>query len=339
MEVKRSTPQKLLISLLFLTLFALLFDLSSGSVSVTFRTFFRALYSGEPGVFHTLLWHYRIPKMLTALLVGAAISVSGLLMQNLFRNLLAGPYILGISSGASLGVALFVFLGFSAGWLVSLSNWALVVAAVTGALLFMFIIGYLSFRVYHTTALLVAGVLLSAFASSITGMLEYFSDQARLKTYMVWTLGSLSGLDPAQLSIFALLVSSGLALLFVFSKKWDALLLGDDYARSLGIRVQRVKTLLILLTGLLVGATTAFAGPILFIGIAVPYMARVLARTARHSVLIPITLLSGMASMLFFDGLSASLLRNGGLPINLITSFFGAPVVLWLVMRKAKVSS
>lgn len=325
--------RKTLVVLLLLTLLAAFFDLYSGSVHLSLPRFLQALFSRHHTPFHTLLWVYRIPKMLTALLVGASVSTSGLLMQNLFRNPLAGPYILGVSSGASLGVALLVFLGFSAGWWIALSNWALVGAGVAGASLFLLVIGYLSFRVYETAALLITGVLLSAFAASIIGVLQYFSDQARLKTYVVWTFGSLSSLDNQQLSIFALITLLGLGTLFCFSKAWDTLLLGEDYAQSLGIPVRRMKVLLIVLTGLLVGVTTAFVGPILFIGIAIPYLARMLSGTARHSVLIPFTLLCGMASMLFFDGLSACLMREVVLPINLITAFFGAPVVLWLVIR------
>jgi len=287
---------------------------------------------------YLIIWELRIPKMLTAVLAGAALSVSGLQMQTLFRNPLAGPYVLGISSGASLGVALVVmgssYWGYQWGGLSG--SWLLIGAAITGAILTLLLMMQMASHMQagQNTALLIAGLMLGTTVSAIVSLLEYFSSSEELQRYVMWGFGSLTAVDWQKMKAFAPFIATGLLISLLYFKPLDVLHLGEVYAQTSGIHVRKVRLHLVILTGVLAGGITAFCGPIGFIGLAVPQMSRLLARTARNSVLLPLSAMLGACMLLLCDMLCYVPPRGQVLPINAITSLIGAPVVIWIVLRR-----
>lgn len=327
------------IFLLVISLFIL--DIILGSVSIKFSEVIKVLFADTDSNFETIILKFRLPKAITALLVGIALSVSGLQMQTIFRNPMAGPDVLGISSGASLGVA-FIILGFSAKIsiesLEGLGNWILVAASWAGAGAVMILIMFLSSRVKDIMTILILGIMLSSGISAIVTMMQYFSNETMLKAYVIWTMGSLGNLTSGQLNVLIICVTAGLLLSLSSAKMLNALLLGENYAGSIGLNVRFARIMIFSCTSILTGTVTAFCGPIGFIGIAVPHLTRFVFKTADHKILILGTVLTGGAVMLASDIISQLPGYNSVLPVNAITSLIGIPVVIWVIMRNRNYS-
>ncbi len=337
-----SSRHKLIFSgLLILALVFFLLDIFLGSVSLKVSEVIQAISGNAvPGV-ETIVMKFRLPKAITATFVGIALSLSGLQMQTLFRNPMAGPYVLGISSGASLGVA-FVVLGLSVNIspesLKGLGNWSLVAASWAGAGLIMLVMLFLSARVKDILTVLIIGIMLSAGISAIVSLMQYFSHETMLKAYIIWTMGSLGNLTASQLNVLLLSVSAGILLSLLSVKMLNALLLGENYAGSIGLNVRFSRIMIFAGTSILAGSITAFCGPIGFIGIAVPHIVRIIFRTSDHKILIPGTILTGSAVMLISDLISQMPGSDNVLPVNSVTALMGIPVVIWVIMRNRKYS-
>ena len=319
----------------------LILDIFFGSVSIRASEVIKALFSNTGSNFETIILKFRLPKAITALTVGIALSLSGLQMQTVFRNPLAGPDILGISSGASLGVA-FVILGFSGSIspdsLKGLGNWILVAAAWIGAGAVMILVMFISSRVKDIMTILIIGIMLSSGISAVVIIMQYFSNETMLKAYVIWTMGSLGNLTTSQLNVLFISVTGGIALSLISAKILNALSLGENYARSIGLNVKFSRVIIFSCTSILAGSVTAFCGPIGFIGIAVPHIARILLKTSDHKILIPGTILTGGAVMLASDIISQLPGSESVLPINSVTSLIGVPVVIWVILRNRKYS-
>ncbi len=285
-----------------------------------------------------IIVNYRLPKAITAVLVGIGLSISGLLMQTLFRNPLAGPYVLGLSSGASLGVA-FVILGASVlpPFLSSilLSSYGIILASTIGSTMVLLLVLVVSQKLRDTAAILIVGLMFGSFTSAIVSVLSYFSTAEQLQKFTFWSMGSLGNLSWSSILILSICVSIGLLLSLYSIKPLNALLLGENYAKSMGLNFNRARLIIILATSILVGSITAYAGPIAFIGLAVPHIAKLVFQTSNHTILYWSTLLFGAAIMLICDVVSQMPGMEITLPINAITSILGAPVVIWLLVRKS----
>jgi iron complex transport system permease protein len=320
----------------FLLLLLLIADVAVGSTTVAPLEALKAWLCGEDSPQSIILFRYRIPKTITAIMAGVSLSISGLQMQTVFRNPLADPYILGVSTGAGLGVALFL-LGapfFSTFALFSLGQ---AFAAWVGAAGIMLLLVAVSARVRDIMAILVLGVILGSAVSAIITLLQYFGQAAALKSYVLWTMGSIGNVSASQLVILCATTLTGSIAALFSCKALNALMLGEDYARTLGYRVGLQRTVFILIATLLTGAVTAFCGPIGFVGIAVPHVARMLCRSANHGVLMPVSMLLGACALLLCDVLSQ--LPAGydtSLPINTITALLGLPVVIFVIVRNQK---
>ena len=334
--------QKLIFAaLLFLVLSFLILDIFLGSVSIKASEVLKAIFTNTGSNYETIILKFRLPKAITAIIVGIALSLSGLQMQTIFRNPMAGPDVLGISSGASLGVA-FVILGFSADIspesLKGFGNWILVVASWAGAGAVMLLVMFISSRVKDIMTILILGIMLSSGISAIVIIMQYFSNETMLKAYVIWTMGSLGNLTSSQLSVLLISVSIGVLLSLISSKILNALLLGENYARSIGLNIRIARVVIFACTSILAGSVTAFCGPIGFIGIAVPHMARILFKTSDHKILIPGTILTGGAVMLASDIISQLPGSESILPVNSVTSLIGIPVVVWVIMLNRRYS-
>ena len=327
--------------LLLLVLIFFILDILFGSVSIKASEVIRAIFTSTESNFETIVLRFRLPKAITALTVGVALSLSGLQMQTVFRNPMAGPYVLGISSGASLGVA-FVILGFSShitpDSINGLGNWILVAASWVGAGAVMMLIMVISSRVKDIMTILILGIMLSSGISAIVIIMQYFSNETMLKAYVIWTMGSLGNLTSNQLNVLLISVSAGMILSLFSSKMLNALLLGENYAGSIGLNVRFARIVIFICTSILAGSVTAFCGPIGFIGIAVPHIARILFKTSDHKILIPGTILIGGAVMLMSDIISQLPGSENVLPVNAVTSLIGIPVVIWVILRNRKYS-
>jgi len=285
-----------------------------------------------------IVLNFRLPKAIAALLAGMALSVSGLQMQTIFRNPLADPYILGISSGSGFGVALFVlgtgFWGISS--VLWIQNLGMALAGWIGAFVMLAVITAVSARLRDTMSMLVMGIMVGGAVSAVVGVMQYFSEATALKTYVLWTMGSFSAIALGQLWLMTPAILLGLLGAFITLKWLDVLMLGDSYAQSMGLHVKRSRTLLLLISGLLAGTVTAFCGPIGFIGIAVPHVARMIFGTAAHKVLMPATMLIGGSVMLLSDILSQLPVSGGVLPINTITALLGIPIIIFVIFRNQR---
>ena len=283
---------------------------------------------------------YRLPKAIVAIIVGMGLAISGLLMQTLFRNPLAGPYVLGLSSGASLGVALVIlgsaFLPSFASELV-LSSYGIVIASSLGSFAVLLAVLAVAQRLRDTMAILIVGLMFGSLTNALVGTLTYFSTAEQLQKFTFWSLGTLGNLSWTSIAILSVCVLIGLVLSLVSIKPLNTLLLGENYAKSLGLNYAKARFTIILATSILAGSITAFAGPIAFIGLAVPHMAKLLFQTSNHLVLFWSTLLLGAIVMLSCDTIAQVPGNDITLPINAITSVIGAPVVIWLLIRKKKV--
>lgn len=318
-----------------------LLNLSLGSVYIQFTDVCSILLGQESpnASWDYIILNFRLPKTITAILVGAGLSVCGLLMQTLFRNPLAGPYVLGLSSGASLGVALLILGGsVLGGFLTGLvfSKWAIVVAASLGSILVMLAVISTAIRVKDTMALLIIGLMFASLTGAIVSILAYFSPANSLQQYIFWSFGSLGNLDWSEVGILFFFVLIGLILSLSVLKNMNALLLGEDYAKSLGVPISKNRNIIIIATGIIAGSITAFAGPIAFVGLAVPHLVRQMVKTSNHFVLFPSVIFGGAIIMLICDSIAQLPGSDLTLPINAVTSIFGAPVVIWLLLRKKK---
>ncbi|MGB5369067.1 MAG: iron ABC transporter permease [Flavobacteriaceae bacterium] len=320
---------------------ALVLNISLGSVTIPFGDTLKAVFGGtlENRSWKYIIWNYRIPKAFTAVMVGSGLALSGLLMQTFFRNPLAGPFVLGISSGASLGAAILVMGSslFSGLWALGLVNdISLALASSIGSFLVLMAVMVVASKVKDTMALLIIGLMFGSITAAIVSVLSYFSDAERLRQYIFWSFGSLGNLSWSQLSLLFGILTTG-SVMGIFSiKALNALLLGENYAKSLGVDLKTAKYMIIVATGILAGGITAFAGPIAFVGLAVPHLTRQIFNTTDHSILLPAVLMYGAILMLLCDTVAQLPNSANVLPINAITSILGAPVVIWLLVRKRK---
>lgn len=320
-------------------LFLFVINISLGSVSIPLKEVFRSLSGGiaSKETWEYILINYRLPKAIAAVLVGIGLSISGLLMQTLFRNPLAGPYVLGLSSGASLGVAT-VILGsallppFIATLL--LSSYGIILASSVGSCTVLLAVLAVSHRLRDTMAILIVGLMFGSLTSAIVGTLTYFSTAEQLQKFTFWSLGNLGNLSWTSISLLSICVAIGLFFSLLSIKPLNSLLLGENYAKSLGLNYKKSRLIIIFATSILAGSITAFAGPIAFIGLAVPHIAKLVFQTSNHTILVWSTLLFGAIIMLICDSISQLPGSDFTLPINAVTSIFGAPIVIWLLIRK-----
>ena len=329
-SMRRKTLVFSFLIVLCVLLFAL--NISIGSVAIPFKEVVKILF-GEEG--SKLSWTYiimisRLPGALTALIAGAALAVSGLLVQTLFRNPLAGPSVLGISSGASLGVALVML---AAGGSMVISYSVVAAAAMCGAALVLFLVLLVAQRMRDNVTMLIFGLMAGYIISSVVSVLEFQSEDSALRSFIHWSFGSFSGMTWQQLQILALSVGVGAGLSFFVFKPMDAWLLGEEHAESVGVNTNVTRILVILIVGILAGAVTAFCGPIAFLGLATPHLARGLWPETRHLYAIPLVALVGAILALLCDIISRSPGATGVLPLNAVTSMVGAPVVIWVILR------
>lgn len=329
---------------LFITLFSILIlafisNLALGNVMIPFGDVCKILttQTHEKSTWIYIVLEYRLPKAFVAILTGIGLSISGLIMQTLFRNPLAGPYVLGLSSGASLGVAIvimgsFLLPNFIADFLVN--DYGILIGAFIGSLLVLLLVFFVASKLKDTMSILIVGLMFSSLTSAIINILTSFSSAEKLQKFTFWTLGSLGNLNKNQVLLLAVVVSIGLLLSFAIIKPLDGLLLGENYARSLGISIKRTRNISILATSILAGTITAFVGPIAFVGLAIPHMSKLIFQTSNHKTLFIATLFLGAITMLVCDTISQMPNQDFTIPINAITSILGAPVVIWLIIRK-----
>ena len=318
------------IGLFLLLLLLALLDVCSGSIWISPLS---TLNSQLSTLNSQLLLHLRLPKMLTAILAGASLSVAGLMMQTLFRNPLAGPYILGVSSGASLGVALVTMVTTILPLAFSLSPHSLIAtSAIIGSMLTMLLVMLFARRIRSNVTLLIVGMMVGNIAGALVNMIQNFANPDSLKLFVVWTLGSLSGVSWEELPTLAIGIAIAAIIVLMLIKPLNGLLLGEDYARGLGIHVERTRWMMVLASCLLAGSVTAFCGPIAFIGVAVPHIARGIFATSNHRLTVPASALIGANILLVCDILCN--LGTYSLPISTMSALFGAPIILWIVLKK-----
>ena len=316
-------------------------NISLGSVNIPFKATVQHVFlSGSTDdSWHYIIWNYRIPKAVTAILVGAGLSLSGLLMQTFFRNPLAGPFVLGISSGASLGAAFLIMgSGFISSWLGIhfINDVTLAIAASLGSFLVLLAVIAMARKVKDTMALLIIGLMFGSITAALVTVLSYFAKAEELQQYIYWSFGTVGNLNWSQVSLLGLITVIGLLISIYSIKSLNALLLGENYARSMGVQIRKSRYLIIIATGILAGSVTAFAGPIAFLGLAVPHLTRQIFNTTDHKILVPGVVLYGAILLLICDTIAQLPSSSYVLPINAITSIIGAPVIIWLLIRKRK---
>jgi len=329
----------LMLVVLIITVFLFILDIVLGSVSIKLKDIVDVLLNKSDSEIYSIIVKFRIPKAFTAFLAGISLSVSGLQLQTIFRNPMAGPYVLGISAGASLGVAVLI-LGFSdyftAKSLELLGSWSIAAAAWMGAGIVIVIIMLISLKIKDILAILILGIMLSGGISSVVSIMQYFSSETMLKSYVIWTMGSLGNLSSQQLQVMAVCVTAGLIISFFSLKMLNAMLIGEVYAGTLGVNIKRARIIIFTSTSLLTGTVTAFCGPIGFIGVAVPHIARMFFKTSDHRVLLPSVVLIGGSVMLASDIISQLPGSERVLPVNAVTSLIGIPVVIWAILKTRK---
>jgi iron complex transport system permease protein len=327
----RSLILFLTLSLLAIGLF--LADLAWGSIHISVREILSVFAGkGANGINTEILLNFRLPKAITAILAGASLSVAGLMMQTLFRNSLADPYILGVSSGASLGVALVMMAATFLPVAFVSSGWALIAAAIIGASVVLILVVGVSFKVHNAVSLLIVGLMFGTIAGSLVSVLQNFSNPDAIKLFIMWTFGSLSAVTWNYMQVLLPVVLIGLGMAFFLQKRLDGLLLGENYARGLGISIVNTRLLIVVATGLLAGGITAFTGPIAFVGVAIPHIARGIFKTSSHKVLLPATILCGASLLLTCDIITQ--IPTYTLPINTVSALFGAPIIIWIIIKK-----
>ncbi|QZE15747.1 iron ABC transporter permease [Halosquirtibacter laminarini] len=325
-------------SSLFLVL-VLLLDLYIGSAEITWSDLAVIVTGGKTSnpILNDIVWDIRVPRLWAACIVGSTLAVAGLQMQTLFRNPLAGPYILGVSSGASLGVA-FLILGVGSTYFSFMGSawgsWSLALAAWIGSGGVLLFILYLSSKVRDIMTILVLGILFSGVTTSIVNLLQYFGSEAALKSFVVWTMGSIGSVTNTQLMVMAAVSFFGVFLSFLMSKRLDAFMLGERYALSLGVNLKLTRAVIFLSTTMIAGTVTAFCGPIGFIGVVIPHISRMILSTASHRILIPASMILGAVFLVAGDIISQVPGFSMVLPINSVMSLLGIPIVLWVILKK-----
>jgi len=329
----------LFVSLIILLLGLFTADLLLGSVKIPVSDIFLALRGKSSEIYNQIILEFRLPKAITAVVAGMALSVCGLQMQTIFRNPLAGPDVLGINAGASLGVALLVlgFSSFFANTIFTVTGaWSIVIMAWIGSGAVLLLILLISVRVRDIMTILILGILFSGAVSSLVSVLQYFSNESMLKSFVIWTMGSLGGVTSTQLKVLVPSLIIGLLISFFMIKQLDVIMLGEKYSLSTGVNVQVVRALIFISTSIMAGSVTAFCGPIAFIGVAVPHLSRMLFKTSSHFILLPATILIGSVTMLLSDIISQLPGLNITLPINAITSILGVPVIIWIIFNNKR---
>ncbi len=325
----RYTTYYTILTLLLVALFVA--DVSVGSVFIPFSELFETPDGDlNSQVNHQILFNLRLPKALTAIIAGMGLSVTGMMMQTLFRNPLAGPYILGVSSGATLGVALVTMSATMLSVSVA-GSWSVALAGIAGSTLVLMLVMLFSRHVRNNVSLLIVGMMIGSVVGAIVNVLQNFSNPDALKLFIVWTLGSLTSVTWSQMWLLLPLFALGMVLCLLLCKPLNGMLLGDNYAIGLGINMRRMRMSMVLVTGLLAGSITAFCGPIAFIGVAVPHLARGLMRTSEHHVVYWAAALLGANLLLVCDILSS--LFSHPLPISTVSALFGAPIIIWIILR------
>lgn len=322
--------------LLIVTLIFFLLDISLGSVSIPFAQTL-AILSGQESenpAWTQIILLFRLPRVLTALAVGAGLSVSGLLMQTLFRNPLAGPYVLGISSGASLGVALVVLAGSLLPLGIMVGKVSILFAAGLGAATILFVVIALSRNIADSTTLLILGLMFGSITGAIVSVLQFYSQAEELQSFMIWTFGSLGNVRWEDMPLFLSVIIGGLILSYIVHKPLNAFILGEKQASSIGVNIKKTRITILLATSILAGSITAYCGPIAFVGLAVPHLTRIVFATSNHRVLIPAVALSGALLMIICDFIAQLPGSAHVLPINAVTAIIGGPVVIWVIIRK-----
>ena len=332
---------KQFITLSFGLVMVLLVSISLGSVSIPLDEIIAVLSGNDSSKssWATIILHFRLPKAITAMLVGSGLSVAGLLMQTLFKNPLAGPFVLGISSGASLGVAILILgAGIFGGVLtaISLSSWGLAIASSIGAALVLFAVLITANKVRNTMSILIIGLMFGTVTSAIISVFTFFSNADKIQQFVFWGFGSLGNLSWNEILVFFTIYLTGIINLIGIIKPLNSLLIGENYAKSLGINIKKNRNIILLITSLLTGVITAFAGPIAFIGLAVPHITKLVFKTSDHKILLPAVAILGAIILLVCDIVAQLPTSEFTLPINAVTSLIGAPVVIWLLVRKNK---
>jgi iron complex transport system permease protein len=326
-----------------LTLLLFIVNLGYGSVIISWPEVFGALLGQQHDTTsRVIVLEYRLPQAITALVTGVGLALSGLLLQSLFRNPLAGPSVLGISSGASLGVAIVVLLGGSLGTDVLatthvLGELGIVLAAMTGALGVLAVILFVSNRIGSIVTVLIIGIMIGYAVSAVVGVMQFFSRAEDLHAYVLWGLGSFSKTNVSQSVFLLVMTTAGIVLCVPLLKPLNAMLLGEQYATSVGVRTKRAQTLAILVAGFLIALSTAFTGPIAFVGLAVPHLARSFFQTSNHRLLLPAVILMGGALTLTCNLIAKLPGYDTSLPINAVTSVIGAPIVIWVIVKRGRV--
>lgn len=327
--------------LLLLLSIVWLLNISLGSVSIPPKEIASILFSktSTTNSWEYIVMQYRLPKSFTAIMVGSGLGISGLLMQTLFRNPLAGPFVLGISSGASLGVAVLI-LGTSLFSFVLtdflLSSWSIAFAASLGSFTVLILVMIASKKIRNTMSILIVGLMFGSISAAIINVLSYFSTAEQLQQFIFWSFGSLGNLSWEELSVFASILFLGFALLITIIKPLDSLLLGENYAKSMGVNVKKTRNLTLIITSLITGVITAFSGPIAFIGLTVPHITKMIFNSSNHKLLIPAVAIIGAILLLICDTIAQIPTSDFTLPINAVTSLFGAPIVIWLIVGQQK---
>ena len=329
--------------LIFLLLCLWIGNLMYGSVSIPLHEVIHILFGkgSEQTAWQHIVWQSRFPQSITALLAGASLATGGLLLQTLFRNPLAGPSILGISDGANLGVALVMFFfGSSFGFFSNQSiggSLAIIFAALAGACCILGIIIFFSTKVTNNVMLLIIGIMIGYMASSLISILNYYATADRVRAFVLWGMGDFSGVSNARLPFFMFCTLIGLFLAFLLIKPLNALLLGEEYAANLGVKIKQTRLWILFCTGLLTATTTAFCGPVSFIGLSVPHIARLLLGTSNHKRLVPVTMITGSCMALFCNILTVLPGTNTVLPLNAITPILGAPVIIYVIVNRKNI--
>ncbi|MGB0887452.1 MAG: FecCD family ABC transporter permease [Vicingaceae bacterium] len=338
---KISVTILLLIACIFL-FFGL--DLFLGSVKIPFKSICNILIgeTTEKESWQIIIFQSRLPKAIAAILCGGALSVCGLQMQTLFKNPLAGPYILGISSGAGLGIAIFImglsFLGISSTNMGLSANTGIVFSSILGSLAVLAILLAVIKRLKDIMTVLILGIMIGSVITALIGIIQYFSNDAQLKSFIMWTMGNLSSVTSDQLLLLAPIIIAGLILSFVASKNLNAYLLGEAYAKSLGVNIKQSRIIIIITTSVLTGSITAYCGPIGFIGIVIPHLARIISNSSDHRILTPLSILLGINVLLIADIISQLPGLDQNLPINSITSLIGIPFIIWIILKNKKIT-
>ena len=338
--MKKNAKHKILFSALLIGLAVVfILNISFGQVAIPIKEVAKSIFGfGEvKDTWEYIIINFRLPKAITAALVGIGLSISGLLMQTLFRNPLAGPYVLGLSSGSSLGVA-FVIMGASIlpGFLAELfvSSLGILFASILGSLFVLSLVFLVSKKLKDTLSILIVGLMFSSFTGAIVNVLTYFSTAEQLQKFTFWSMGNLGNLSWLQLLILSISITIGCLFSLFSIKSLDAFLLGENYAKSIGINIKKQRNIIFISTGILAGSITAFVGPIAFVGLAVPHISKLLFQTSNHKTLFFSTMILGAVIMLICDTVSQLPGFDFTLPINAITSILGAPIVIWLLIRK-----